>query len=240
MVSLELKKHKRKKLPVVVAIIVIVGAVIQYFMGNMTYNGVAYGKVLGWFFENGLTLNSYYLFIPVISMIGMELFALEKRNNTLKNLLVIPINRKEIILNKFCVLFIFAIVYIIATFLSMCLLELMFNLNSISSSFVLSYFAKYLIHGIICYILSAFIIGVMLYFKQNIQITVAFAFVFAFVGVFISQIKFAYIYCVNAMFYISGEVNSAIFEKIVACLVILFMVFLDVKLFAKISLREEF
>ena len=50
MVSLELKKHKRKKLPVVVAIIVIVGAVIQYFMGNMTYNGVAYGKVLGWFF----------------------------------------------------------------------------------------------------------------------------------------------------------------------------------------------
>ncbi|MDU2025485.1 MAG: hypothetical protein E6729_07980, partial [Finegoldia magna] len=66
MVSLELKKHKRKKLPVVVAIIVIVGAVIQYFMGNMTYNGVAYGKVLGWFFENGLTLNSYYLFIPVI------------------------------------------------------------------------------------------------------------------------------------------------------------------------------
>lgn len=240
MVSLELKKHKRKKLPLVVAIIVIVGAVIQYFMGNMTYNGVAYGKVLGWFFQNGLILNSYYLFIPVISMIGMELFVLEKRNNTLKNLLVIPMNRKEVILNKFCVLFVFSTVYIIATFLSMCLLESMFNLNSISNSFVLSYLVKYLVHGVNCYILSVFIIGIMLYFKQNIQITVVFAFIFSFVGVFVSQIRFAYIYCVNAMFYISGEVNSATLEKIIACLVMLFMIFLDVKLFSKISLREEF
>lgn len=240
MVLLELKKIRRKKLPLVFAIIVIVGAIIQYFMGNMTYNGVAYGNELGWFFKNGLTLNSYYIFIPAISLVGMELFVLEGRNNTLKNLLVIPTNKKEIMLNKICLLFIFAIIYIVATFLSMCLLESKFNANIMSGSFVLSYFVKYLIHGIACCILSVFIIMTMLYFKQSIQITVAFAFVFSFIGVFISQVKFAFVYCVNAMFYISGEVCSNMFEKTIAGMAILFLVFLDIKLLEKISHREEF
>ncbi|MEL3907782.1 MAG: ABC transporter permease [Treponemataceae bacterium] len=238
MLLLELKKIKRKKLPLIFAIIVIVGTTIQYFMGNMTYNGVAYGNKLGWFFKNGLTLNSYYLFIPVISLVGMELFVLEGRNNTLKNLLVIPINKKEIMLNKIYFLFIFTTIYMVITFLSMCLLESMFNANIMSSLFVLSYFLKYLIHGIVCYILSVFIIMTMLYFKQSIQITVAVAFVFSFIGVFISQVKIAYVYCVNAMFYISGEVDSNMFEKTIAGLAILFLAFLDIKLLAKISHRE--
>ena len=103
MVLLELKKFKRKKLTLVFAIIVIVGATVQYFIGSMTYNGVAYGNELGWFFKGGLILNSYYLFIPVISLMGMELFVLE---------------------------------------LSVCLLELAFNANIMSGSFVLLYFAN--------------------------------------------------------------------------------------------------
>ncbi|MGC3362507.1 ABC transporter permease, partial [Enterococcus faecalis] len=105
MVFLELKKIKRKRLPFVVAIIVIISATIQYFMGNMTYNGVPYGNELGWFLKNDLTLSSYYIFIPVISLIGMEIFLLEDHNNTMKNLLVIPINKNDIFLSKLFVLF---------------------------------------------------------------------------------------------------------------------------------------
>lgn len=238
MILVELKKIKRKKLPLALATMVIVGAAIQYFMGNMTYNGVAYGNELGWFFKNGLTLNSYYLSIPIISSVGTELFMLERRNNTLKNLLVIPINKKEVMVNKLCVLCILTMIYVVATFLSMYLLESIFNANIMSGSFILLYSLKYLIHGMACYILSVFIIMTMLYLKQSIQITVALAFVLSFIGVFISQVKCAYIYCVNAMFYISGEVDSNMFEKTSAGMAILFLAFLDIKLLAKISHRE--
>jgi len=132
MVFLELKKIKRKRLPFVVAIILIISAAIQYFMGNMTYNGVPYGNELGWFLKNDLTLSSYYIFIPVISLIGMEIFLLEEYNSTMKNLLVIPINKKDILLSKLFVLFIFTILYALITFLSMCILESISNINNIT------------------------------------------------------------------------------------------------------------
>ena len=214
MVFLELKKIKRKRLPFVVAIILIISAAIQYFMGNMTYNGVSYGNELGWFLKNDLTLSSYYIFIPVISLIGMEIFLLEEHNNTMKNLLVIPINKKDILLSKLFVLFIFTILYALVTFLSMCLLESIYNINNIGMDFIFFYLIK------------------------NIQITVAVAFILSFIGVFISQVNIAYIYCVNAMFYISGEVNSSGYEKIVASMIVLFIVFLDVILLKKLTERE--
>ncbi len=182
MVFLELKKIKRKRLPFVVAIIVIISATIQYFMGNMTYNGVPYGNELGWFLKNDLTLSSYYIFIPVISLIGMEIFLLEDHNNTMKNLLVIPINKNDIFLSKLFVLFIFTILYVLVTFLSMCILESFFNINNIGIGFIFSYLIKYLIHGIVCYFVSVFIISIMLYFNQNIQITVAVSFILSFIG----------------------------------------------------------
>lgn len=238
MVFLELKKIKRKRLPFVVAIILIISAAIQYFMGNMTYNGVSYGNELGWFLKNDLTLSSYYIFIPVISLIGMEIFLLEEHNNTMKNLLVIPINKKDILLSKLFVLFIFTILYALVTFLSMCILESISNINNIGIAFIFSYLIKYLIHGMVCYFVSVFIISIMLFFNQNIQITVAVAFIISFIGVFISQVNIAYIYCVNAMFYISGEVNSSGYEKIVASMIVLFIVFLDVILLKKLTERE--
>ena len=90
----------------------------------------------------------------------------------------------------------------------------------------------------VCYFVSVFIISIMLFFNQNIQITVAVAFILSFIGVFISQVNIAYIYCVNAMFYISGEVNSSWYEKIVASMIVLFIVFLDVILLKKLTERE--
>jgi len=57
----------------------IMSAVIQELMGKRVYNNVAYGETLGFFLHNGLIVNSYYLFIPIFSLIGMELFLLERQ-----------------------------------------------------------------------------------------------------------------------------------------------------------------
>ena len=49
---------------------------------------------LGFFLHNGLIVNSYYLFIPIFSLIGMESFLLERQNNTLINILTVPLNQQ--------------------------------------------------------------------------------------------------------------------------------------------------
>ncbi|MGP1576316.1 MAG: ABC transporter permease, partial [Treponema sp.] len=86
---MEFKKLKRKKFFLILPLVIIMSAVIQALMGNRVYDSVAYGETLGFFLHNGIIVNSYYVFIPVFSLIGMELFLLERQNNTLINILTV-------------------------------------------------------------------------------------------------------------------------------------------------------
>lgn len=239
MISLELKKIKRNKILLIVFIVIASGALIQYMMGKMTYMGSAYGDELGWFFRNGLVMNSYYFFIPVITLFGMEQITLETRYNTLKNLLVIPYSKRKILLDKFRLLFIFTIIYLIITFLSMLLLEAIFNNDELSVGIILSYFLKYFIHGMIGFLISTFVIVTMLFSKQSLHVTVAVAFVISFLGVFVSQLSYAYLYFINAMFYISGAVSSGLFERLIAIVVVSFIAVIGYLLFLKITSDDE-
>lgn len=94
MLCVEFKKLKRKKFFWILLLVIIMSAVIQELMGKRVYNNVVYGETLGFFLHNGLIVNSYYLFIPIFSLIGMELFLLERQNNTLINILMVPLNQQ--------------------------------------------------------------------------------------------------------------------------------------------------
>lgn len=237
--GLEMKKMKRRKFLLVLTFVCFITAIIQYAMGNMTYCGVKYGSEVGWFFKNGLTTNSYYLLIPIFSLVGMELFLLEVRNNTLNNLLSIPIRKGDLIKSKMLLLLIISVIYTMLLFLLMFVLELSLNINSLDTGIVFLYIARYLVHGVICFIISAFIVSIMLYLEQSIQVAVVTGFVLSFLGVFISQTEIAYIYFVNAMFYISGVVDSTVFEKLIASSVVLFVAVLALFFYGK-SVKREF
>ncbi|WP_195445104.1 ABC transporter permease [Peptoniphilus harei] len=219
MISLEFKKLKRKKFFVTLLIVCFISAIIQYIMGNMTYNGVKYGADVGWFLKDGLTVNSYYIFIPVFALIGMELFLLEERNNVYNNILTIPINKVKLIKSKISAMFIISLSYCLITLILMYLMEL--NFNGLSFTLCMQYFVKYLVHGLISCIISATIVSVMLYYKQNLQTAIAVGFVMSFIGVFVSQLNVAYLYIVNGMFYLSNSIYSNGFEKVISFLTIL-------------------
>ena len=238
MLCVEFKKLKRKKFFWILLLVIIISAVIQELMGKRVYNNVAYGEALGFFLHNGLIVNSYYLFIPIFSLIGMELFLLERQNNTLINILTVPITKNVLITIKTAVLCIIALLYTVLTFLSICLLETEFNLHNIRTNFVLTHLAVYVIHGIACTVIAMMIIGIMLHFKQSAQAAVAVSFIVSFVGVFISQAPIPYLYCVNAMFYLSGAAQSTGFEKMIAAIVVLIVCGVTGLLFNTLS-REE-
>ena len=238
MLCFEFKKLKRKKFFWILLLVIIMSAVIQELMGKRVYNNVAYGETLGFFLHNGLIVNSYYLFIPIFSLIGMELFLLERQNNTLINILTVPITKNILITIKTVVLCIIALLYTVLTFLSICLLETEFNLHNIRIDFVLTHLAVYVIHGIVCTVIAMMIIGIMLHFKQSAQAAVAVSFIASFVGVFISQTPLPYLYCVNAMFYLSGAAQSTGFEKMIAAIVVLIVCGVAGLLFNRLSKEE--
>lgn len=239
MLILEFKKLKRRKLFLVLLSVIVISAVIQHLMGNRTYDAVAYGETLGFFLHNGLIINSYYIFIPVFSLVGMELFLSERQNNTLVYILTVPVTKKALITVKAAALCVFALLYTVLTFCSVSLLETEFNLHSMRVDFVLTHAAVYVIHGIVCTVIAMLIISIMLHFKQSAQVAVAASFIVSFIGVFISQTPAPYLYCVNAMFYISGAAQSTGFEKIAAVIAVLIAGAFAGLLFYKISKEEE-
>ena len=150
----------------------------------------------------------------------------------------VDITKKALIKVKTVALCVFVLLYTVFTFCSVCLLETEFNLHNIHVDFVLTHLAVYVIHGIVCTVIAMLIIGVMLHFKQSAQVAVAVSFIVSFIGVFISQIPVPYLYCVNAMFYISEAAQSTGFEKIVAVIVELIAGAFAGVLFNKISKEE--
>ena len=168
----------------------------------------------------------------------MELFLLERQNNTLINILTVPITKNILITLKTVVLYIIALLYTVLTFFSICLLETEFNLHNIRINFVLTHLAVYVIHGIVCTVIAMMIIGIMLHFRQSAQAAVAVSFIASFVGVFISQTPIPYLYCVNAMFYLSGAAQSTGSEKMIAAIVVLIVCGVTGLLFNTLSKEE--
>lgn len=227
MVQIELKKLKRKKLLLILFIVCLISSLIQYGMGNMTYNDIKYGSTFGWFLKNGLSVNSYYIFTPIFTLIGMELFLMESRDKVWNNLLTSPIKIEDIVKSKKSVSLILSLIYSLLTFLLMLFFEIKLNLESINSNVVIQYFIKYMIHALVSYLISWLIISVMLYFKQNLQIGVIVGFVVSFFGVFVSQLNMAYLYVVNSMFYISKAIDSTNKEKLISAIIVLLVFMLQ-------------
>ncbi|HEM3231945.1 ABC transporter permease [Streptococcus suis] len=221
MIKLELKKLKRRKIFATLVLVCFISAIIQYIMGNMTYHGVKYGEDVGWFLKNGLTINSYYLFIPIFTLTGMELFLAEERNHTYNNILTTSVNKIKLIKAKISLMFIISISYSVMTLLLMILMEIKLNYYSFSLELCGQYLARYLIHGLISCIISATIVSMMLYYKQSLQTAVTVGFILSFIGVFISQLDMAYLYLVNGMFYLSNSIFSNGLERAISFLMIL-------------------
>ncbi|MGP1577411.1 MAG: ABC transporter permease, partial [Treponema sp.] len=167
-----------------------------------------------------------------------ELFLLERQNNTLINILTVPITKRLLIKIKTVALCIVALSYTVLTFFSICLLETKYNLHTIHINFVLTHLGIYAIHGTVCAVIAMMIIGIMLRFKQSAQTAVAVSFIASFIGIFISQTPLPYLYCVNAMFYLSGATQSTGVEKIIAALAVMTMCGLTWLLFNRLSKEE--
>lgn len=112
LILIEIKKFKRKKLfyfAILLALVFpLIGAIL--IAGG---NDADFGSITGFIREE----SGFLLQMPILVILAVNLFFIEIDNGTLKNLLVIPVKKKNLILTKLLVILGFSILFQLVGFL---------------------------------------------------------------------------------------------------------------------------
>lgn len=143
--------------------------------------------------------NQTHLFI--VFLVGTMLFALittyifnrEYEEDTLKNLLTIPVGRNQLIISKMTILLLWVEVIMLFSFLTALILGAIGGFEGFDKSIVINHLQKYLYTGILLYMLTPVIVIITMFFKNYVP-SIAFS-IFVTVGtLIIMQSKYISLY----------------------------------------------
>jgi len=165
----ELIKMKRSKMFLISLLGALVSPVLTFFM------------LIGYNNQNPDTILSFKSFFSqthlfIVFIIGNMLFALittyifnrEFEEDTLKNLLTIPVGRIKLIISKLVVLFGWIQIILIFAFISVFILGSIAGFEGINMSMIVNYIQKYIFTGLLLYLLIPSIILITILFKNYV------------------------------------------------------------------------
>lgn len=143
--------------------------------------------------------NQTHLFISFL--VGTMLFALittylinrEYEEDTLKNLLTIPVGRSQLILSKLSILLVWIEVIMIFSYLTVVFLGLLGGFEGLKFDLVFSYFKKYMFTGFLLYLLTPVISLITTVFRSYIP-SIAFSIFVTLGTLIIMQSKYLALY----------------------------------------------
>ena len=235
---LEFKKMKRSKLIIVLILIVVLNIGIHYLMGNVKYVGIPYAAEPGWTLQNTLIVGTYYLLLPVFTLIGSASFIIERENSVYINILTIPVRKSHLILNKSKFIWVVSMIFTSSIFVFTLVLEKIHS-NILTQEIVLKYLFQYVVHSNGLYVIAMLILSVIIYMDYNMQLAVMVGFVSSFVSVFIEQTAISYLYPVNALFNISGFKESNLYEYSSSVVILCVIAICAVFIYKKIAQQES-
>lgn len=166
----ELKKFKRKK----IFIFALLLAFIFPLLGTVLIikgNSSDFSSINNFIREE----SGFLLLMPILVLLAINSFFLELDNNTMKNLLVIPISKKNIIISKLIVLLIFSIIFQIVGFGIGALMSLVFKipLDGLGLNFILA-----IATGIVLWAAALPCITLVIWFDKSYLLSVIIVFIY--------------------------------------------------------------
>jgi bacitracin transport system permease protein len=151
--------------------------------------------------------NLYVIFIGILlyGLITAYLFNREYVENTLKNLLTIPVSRINLIVSKLVLLLIWIMVLTIISWVMTLIFGLIGQFKDLNATILITSFKEYIIGGSILFLLSTPIIFVTLLFKDYVP-TIAFTIAITMVNVLISNSEYGVLYPWSATIAIATNV----------------------------------
>lgn len=121
------------------------------------------------YFEQGYIFLTALIGTMIFGLIAIYIFDREYKDNTLGNLLTIPVGRTEVIINKMIILFVWIIFLVIFTFVLTILLNYMGVFIEFNLIILIKYLTIYILTGILYFALMPVVIFIAMVFKSYIH-----------------------------------------------------------------------
>lgn len=216
LVTLEFSKLKRSQ------IIYIAVVTMFLFFLCATAQGIKSNYSAERLMDETIQYGTFFIIPALLAMVGSYMISREKQDDTLKSLMMIPVNIDELIAAKLIASLIIGILLVFFLFLFTIIGAALIHSEQITIFFTLKQLKNYLLQGIGCFIAVSPIICFMTVIKNGYWLSIIFGEMYSFTGLIAGSSKYRNIYPISAAFGFSG-VNRVTVSEYFICLLSLFL-----------------
>ncbi|GAA0126339.1 ABC transporter permease [Clostridium sp. CTA-19] len=218
----EIQKIRRLNIVWIAVFATVMVAVIVFIQGWGTYNGSRDIDSAGWYMTMAQPLATFFVLPAVISLLGSYMICREEDEDTIKSLLLIPVNETKLIATKMIITFLFSIFIYVLLFAIAFLTEAILHFYDLSVGMVLYFLKIYFLQGVGIFLAISPIIALVSYMKKGYWIALVLTEMYSFAGLFMSMSNtLKTFYPIAAVFGVSGYTEATAQSRIVSSIVLL-------------------
>jgi ABC-type transport system involved in multi-copper enzyme maturation permease subunit len=195
---------------IMIAVIVLLGGRAEYQGSDSRFWSLRQIDTAGWYMSAVQSWATFFALPAVIALLGSYMVCREEQEDTLKSLLIIPINRAKLNAAKMIITFAFSILFYFLLFIISFLVEFILHGSELSIKMVLVFLKEYLLDGIGIFLAIMPIIALISRMKNGYWIALVFTEIYSFAGLFagMSNVLKTF-YPITAVFNFSGHYNAS-------------------------------
>ncbi|WP_139375944.1 ABC transporter permease [Clostridium oryzae] len=216
LVSLEINKLKRSKI-----MYVCIGTMFLFFLCAAA-QGLKSNYSAHRIMEDTLTYSTFLIFPALLAVIGSYMIGKEFEEDTMKNILIIPVNFARLAAAKLITTLIIGIAMSLFLFLFTIITCGIATSREVTAVFVLVGLKNYILQAIGCFLAVVPIISAAATVKNGYLISVVITEIYSFAGLFAASSNYRDLYPISAAFGFSGAVGRVrLTENLICGLVLL-------------------
>lgn len=218
----EIQKIRRLNIVWIAVFATVMVAVIVFIQGWVAYNGSRDIDSAGWYMTMAQPLATFFVLPAVISLLGSYMICREEDEDTIKSLLLIPVNETKLIATKMIITFLFSIFIYLLLFAIAFLTEVILHLSDLSVGMVLYFLKIYFLQGVGIFLAISPIIALVSYMKKGYWIALVLTEMYSFAGLFMSMSNtLKTFYPIAAVFGVSGYTEATAQSRIGSVILLL-------------------
>lgn len=207
----EWRKLRRSSILLITIFATILIAIIVLVAGRETTVDGFYLSDAGWYMTMVQPWATMFVLPAIIAMLGSYMICREEQDDTLKSLLLIPVNETALTAAKMIITFVLSILIYLLLFAITLVVELILHHADLSIGMVLSFFKSYLLEGIGVFWAVSPIIALVSYTKKSYWLALLLAEIYSFAGLFMSMSSLTKtFYPITALLGVAGYYETTI------------------------------
>ncbi len=183
----EWRKLRRSSIILITIFATVLIAFIVLVTGRETTIDGFYLSDAGWYMTMVQPWATMFVLPAIIAMLGSYMICREEQDDTLKSLLLIPVNETVLTAAKMIVTFVLSVLIYLMLFVITLAVELILHYSDLSMGMVLSFFKSYLLEGVGVFLAVSPIIALVSYTKKSYWLALLLAEIYSFAGLFMSM-----------------------------------------------------